>query len=815
MRARGVLLLAILAAAPLAVHAQTPPPTTSAAPPALGEAYEADLLEDLPASDNLFLVLETIQASLISDRFSGGGLYTGQAARVGGFLGSWNQTLFRLGEASVTDPTGGGVPLLFPDLMLWRRVQVATGMLPAALNATGLAITLEPRKPSATWTATARGALSHLGLAGGASSGTAPSIARLDGWDRAAAVASGPLIPGRLGAVVAGAWTRGSQVNRSERAAVDATVRSAFTHLLFSSPTGADEVGAIGWLQRTEYPFEHRVPFQQPTVSTADEAAHVQVVWTRRTPGGLPWRTFGSYTRRSRTVDGLGPASISNRIVFERLADGPVSEIAAAGPGVVGQWAVGVRVGPSAATGGRMRHALQGGIELGGSEARAGRFVAGAMGELVDGVPARVWTFADPEVESRRHDLTIGVHLSDRIELTRRLNIDAGLRFDSLSASADGAATSVRWRSWMPRAIIRWAATARSALFAGYARAAYRLPLDVLAIGDPGAPTADIFRWAAPAGVAPALTALGPLVARAGPGTGGDAEFSRIDRHLKRPTSDELVLGLDIEPRGGMRFRLAGVARKERDLIGLVNTGAPASAYSLFSMPDPGADVGLPDDDRLVPVYDRSPETFGADRYVLTNPGQEAATFKGLELSARASAGRLVLQAGATAGIAEGSAAHRGFGPIENDQSRVGELFATPNAATFARGRLFSDRAYTVKLAGVYRFPKDVRLGMVARYQDGQPFARVLVFPALNQGAEAVRAFANGESRFTFTGTLDARLQKGFTLGSQRVDAIADAYNLLNLSYEVEERTAAAPDVRIPTAVQPPRAFHIGLRVTF
>lgn len=814
MRARGVLLLAILAAAPLPVHAQTQPPAPGAAPPALGEAYEADLLDDLPTSDNIFLVLETIQASLISDRFSGGGLYTGQAARVGGFLGSWNQTLYRLGEASVTDPTGGGVPLLFPDLMLWQRVQVATGMLPAAVNATGLAITLEPRKPSATWTATARGALSHLGLPGGAPPGGAPPIARLDGWGRTAAFASGPLIAGRLGAVLAGSWTRGSQVHRSERAAVDATERSAFAHLLFS-PTGADEVGAIGWLQRTEYPFEHRVPFQQPTVSTADEAAHVQVVWTRRAPDGLSWRTFGSYTRRNRTLEGSSPESASNRIVFERLTDGPVSAIAAGGPGVVGQWAVGVRVAPSAETGGRTRHALQGGIELGGSQARAGRFFAGAMGELVDGVPARVWMFTDPEVESRRHDLTIGAHLSDRIELTRRISIDAGLRFDSLSASADGAATSIRWRSWMPRAAIRWAATAQSALFAGYARAAYRLPLDLLAFGDPGAPTADIFRWAAPAGAAPALTALGPLVARAGPGTGGDAAFSRTDRRLRRPTSDELVIGLDIDPRGGMRFRLAGVARKERDLLGLVNTGAPASAYTLFSVPDPGADVGLPDDDRLVPVYDRSPETFGADRYVLTNPGQEAATFKGLELSARASAGQLVLLAGATAGIAEGSAAHRGFGPIENDQAGVGELFATPNAATFARGRLFSDRAYTVKLAGVYRFPKDIRLGVVARYQDGQPFARVLVFPALNQGAEAVRAFANGESRFTFTGTLDARLQKGFRLGPRHVDAIADAYNLLNLSYEVEERTAAAPDVRIPTAVQPPRAFHIGLRVTF
>ena len=812
MRFPGVLFLASLAAAPPPLHAQTPPPAASGEP-ALGETYEADLLQDLPTSDNLFLILETIQASLISDRFSGGGLYTGQPARVGGFLASWSQTMFRVGEASVTDPAGGGVPLLFPDLMLWERVQVATGLLPAAINATGLAVTLEPRRPSATWTATARGALSHFGLPGVAAIQAAPSIARLDGWDHAAAVASGPLVAGRLGAVVAGSWTRGSQVHRNERAAVDAGGRSAFTHLLFT-PTDTDEVGVLGWLQRTEYPFEHRVPFQQLTASTADEAAHLQAIWARRAPGGFSWRTFGSYTRRSRAIDGIGPAS-ANRIVFERLADGPVSEIAAAGPGVVDQWAIGGRAGRSPATAWRMRHALQGGIEIGGAEARARRFFAGAMGELVDGVPARVWTFADPAAESRRQDLTIGVHLSDHIELPRRISIDAGLRFDSLSASADGAATSVRWRSWMPRTTIRWAATARSALFAGYARAGYRLPLDLLAIGDPGAPTADIFRWEAPAGAAPALTAIGPLVARAGPGTGGDTEFSRIDRHLKRPTSDELVLGIDIEPRSGMRFRLAGVARKERNLLGLVNTGAPASAYSLFSVPDPGADVGLPDDDRLVPVYDRSPESFGVDRYVLTNPGQEPATFKGLELSARVSAGRLLLLAGATAGIAEGSAAHRGFGPIENDQSRVGELFATPNAATFARGRLFGDRAYTVKLAGVYRFPRDVRLGMVARYQDGQPFARVLVFPALNQGAEVIRAFANGESRFTFTGTLDARLQKGFVVGPWRVDAIADAYNLLNLSYEVEERTASAPDVRVPTAVQPPPAFHVGLRLAF
>jgi hypothetical protein len=175
----------------------------------------------------------------------------------------------------------------------------------------------------------------------------------------------------------------------------------------------------------------------------------------------------------------------------------------------------------------------------------------------------------------------------------------------------------------------------------------------------------------------------------------------------------------------------------------------------------------------------------------------------------------VLLFGGATAGIAMASAAHRGFGPLENDHARLGELFTNPNAATLARGRLFSDRAYTVKLASVYRIRDDLRLGVVARYQDGQPFARLLVAPGLNQGAEAIRAFANGDSRFTYTPTLDVRVTKRFEVGGRRLDAIVDAYNVLNLDKEVEEVTVAAPGVRTTSAVQPPRAIHLGLRATF
>ena len=166
----------------------------------------------------------------------------------------------------------------------------------------------------------------------------------------------------------------------------------------------------------------------------------------------------------------------------------------------------------------------------------------------------------------------------------------------------------------------------------------------------------------------------------------------------------------------------------------------------------------------------------GADRYVLTNQtgDDDTATYKALEISLRFETDRFLLFGGGAAGIAEGPAGSRGFGPIENDQATIGELGANPNAATFARGRFFTDRAFTGKLAMVIKLPSEMRLGLIARYQDGQPFARMLIL-TLNQGAEAVRAFANGDSRFTFVGTLDARFQKGFVFGDRTLTLLQSA----------------------------------------
>ena len=232
-------------------------------------------------------------------------------------------------------------------------------------------------------------------------------------------------------------------------------------------------------------------------------------------------------------------------------------------------------------------------------------------------------------------------------------------------------------------------------------------------------------------------------------------------------------------------------------------------------MPDPSWVPGNVFGRPQVTVYNRPPASYGRDRYLLTNQVGDPARSWGVEASVRASTDRFTILFGGTLTEAYGPAAAVGFLPTENDQDVLGNLFVDPNAATEARGQLFPDRSHTIKLAGIYQFPWQIRFGAIARYQDGQPFARLVVVPNLIQGPTAVRSYANGGSAFTYTGTLDIRVQKVFTTGPSQVAAVLDVYNLPNLGNEVTEHVVSGAMFRTPTALQPPRTAVVGVRVTF
>jgi hypothetical protein len=376
-------------------------------------------------------------------------------------------------------------------------------------------------------------------------------------------------------------------------------------------------------------------------------------------------------------------------------------------------------------------------------------------------------------------------------------------------AAADGAVQGVNWSTWLPRASFRWLVDARHGvgLFGGFARSAHQLPLADLAWGDPASPRADVFRWTG--GSTDPTVGASPRLFSAGPGGIG-----RIDPDLRRPYSDDLIAGVEVQPLAGVRLQLAGVGKWERRLLGVVNQSSRPPVYSIVPVADSGLDLQstktqvLPVANLVLPT---TPYRF--DDVLVNMP--DLTRRLGVKLTTEVTAGHFFMLLSGTAYQSEGVAASQGFHGTENDQGLLGDVMLDPNAALYSRGRLFGDRAFTGKLTTVYRFPYGMTLGAIARYQDGQPFARLLVVQGLNQGPELVRAFPNGGSRFTFTGTLDVRAQKEFAVGGRRLAIVVDAYNLTNLSEEVEEQVVTGPAFRTPTAIQPPRTVRVGARLTF
>jgi hypothetical protein len=781
---------------------QRRPDTASGTAPVIGSTLPADVVRDLPLTDNVYAALETIEPEVIADRFNNGGLNVAQDSRVGGLLGSPSQTLFRVGDINVSDPSGSGASLLFPSLLFWDRIDVTTGLMPIDMNTPGLAVTLQPLRPGSSWSTAIAGVGSGGSLVANAPGGQPPPIVRLRDYANGSVLVSGPLSP-TVGLTSAGTLTRGTHDTREALPGTRDTLASAFAHLVFA-PSNEREIRVLAWVQHRASPFGDWQSFNQPTDTTDTTAFHGQATVEHR--GSSPWRIFGGFTQRTSDND-LGTSAAGGdvtRATVDRITVGPVPDLAARAADTTARRAsIGGRLNPSS---GGDTHRFELGVDTELASLDSSSQFTGNIDEVIDGSVARVWTYSAPAATDHRATAAVSAFARDEIALSRALTLDAGIRLDAVHGAADHAATSITWISALPHASLRVALGANRDLRFGYTRSANTLTLNWLAFGDPGAPTGTLANPSAP----------NVVVARVGPGTGGNGSFSSIDPDLKRPTTDEFVIGYERRRGTATRYTLTGIVRRETNMLAVVNTGVPVTGYSTITIQDPGSDWASTADDRPLTVYNRLPVTFGQDAYLLTNPVQQAATGFALRMTWEHRSDRWFMLFGATASAATGQGGNRGYGPLENDQDQPGELFTDPNAATYARGRLFTDRAFTIKWSGSYRLPAGFTVGAIARYHDGQPFSRIVVVPGLSQGTEAVQAYPNGDSRFTFTGTLDLRVQKRFTVGAAHLDAIFDAYDLFTRSNEVEESVISDPILfRTPTAIEPPPSIHLGVRVTF
>ena len=720
---------------------------------------DAELLRELPNGFSLFAFLETTQPDIVSDRFNGGGLNVAEPARLGSFLNSWSQTRYRLGEVDISSAVDG-TPLVYPHLILSQSLRTASVMTSGDHAAPGLAVTLDPLMAAGAWSSHVEVFATPRALVAAAPEGPPPT-AQLARWRQLSGAASGP-ISDRLAIGVAGVWSANEVRDRGT-----ANVRRGQLAMLSGAAAFAID-------QKTQFQLSAIV---QST--TNGDVVHAQTAWLRTRSNRSELRAFGGFTRAAR-----GAA------------------------GVEQQWSGGARLS-------RMRYGARHELSAGATFEHAAIRTSAADGvrvEHVDDVAARVWVYALPAQDSRRRAQSVSVFAEDRITMSERVTMDVAARYDLSRGSASGASQGIFWNNVLPRATLSWqlGTPLELTFVTGVRRAANRLLLELLTIGDPGSPVADVYRYDATQ-----MDGRGPLVAKSGPGIRGDASFSVIAPDLRRSHTDEFLIGAESRFAPSWRVSLTGIARRQSRLVQLVNTGVPQPSYRLFTVRDDNADLVKPDDDQDLPVYDRTPATFAQDRYLLTNPENEGAKMGAFIIAAEKVSPRVFWSIGATAAASVGAGGNRGFGPAENDPDVLGDRLINPNAATYARGRLFSDRAYTIKSALVLRFPRQMRLGVIARYQDGQPFTRLVAVPGLNQGTEVIQAFPRGRSRFAFTGTLDIRVQKGVRLGATRLDAILDVYNLPDMQKETEEYVFTGPRFRQTTAIQPPRSGHLGVRVSF
>ena len=143
----------------------------------------------------------------------------------------------------------------------------------------------------------------------------------------------------------------------------------------------------------------------------------------------------------------------------------------------------------------------------------------------------------------------------------------------------------------------------------------------------------------------------------------------------------------------------------------------------------------------------------------------------------------------------------------------MGESFDRTNADTCGYGRLFFDRAYSLRMYLTANDVSGFTFGAVGRYDDGQPFARLVIQNDLPQGPDFVQAIPRGRARLHYTLSVDARLAKRFKAGDADVEVSASVFNALGSQFEAEEQIVWQADYRRITMVQPPRAFVIGVRI--
>ncbi len=774
----------------------------------------------LPTAGNLWSLLENQIPGAITDRVDVGGLRGDEPARFGGFGSSWTQNTVLLDGLDITDRVTGERPALFPDLDAFQAVDVSTTVHPASLGSPGVVVALVPRQGGDAF----HGGFSLFGQGDRTQSDNltedmrekgVTSTERFGTFGSGSVHAGGPLLDGNMHYFFSGSGTFFTKTPQNTADSASSDLSSGLLNL--TADLGGHSLGLL-WAGDALHDPRAGLSAFVPVSATLDERER-----------------FGVLKLRDRFTPADGLTLTSQAGFVASSLDRDLQQGVTQQPGL--EMFEGQRTGaaPMATSASRRLFTLDETLEgrTGPVKWQAGfsweelfstsswRTLDGVEAEFLNGqaVEAILWNAPG---RSRDRERNLSVFFQGRSPLGRIATVDAGLNLRiSRAWLPDVAAPAISWTTLSPRVQISVPLGRKLIVRTGWARYYHQLLASLLDYEDPAAPGGRVVAWSDPNGDG-----------RFEPGEAGQllrvfgGGHSSVDPGLKAPFTDEFMIAGRL-PGRLVDVEVTATQRYEQRLVGLTDPGVPFSSYTPVTIHDNGAD-GIPGtaDDQNIVVWNQSPATLGKDAYVLTNPSGFRTFYQGIEIVLRLprTVRNLDVVLSMSASRHVGMASQEGDAH-EYDEGVIGSLYTNPNTLINADGRLYFDRSFVAKAAASYRLPWGFSLGAVAKYWDGQPYAREIIVTGLNQGPFYILASPRGNGWRTPVGgvrteavtTLDLSLKKEVRIASASLLLRVDVFNALNANDNTIENDLSGPDFdqRRPLENVAPRVVRFGMSLEF
>ncbi len=272
---------------------------------------------------------------------------------------------------------------------------------------------------------------------------------------------------------------------------------------------------------------------------------------------------------------------------------------------------------------------------------------------------------------------------------------------------------------------------------------------------------------------------------------GGEwVEFDRVvheslysmDPDIKHPYMSQFTVGLERELFKDTSFGITYINRRWNNIVGRVDLNADYLPI----------EVTVPDLNKTYTIYERTEDSVGDYKYMLTNIGKDKSRwitldpyrkYWGLEfLFNKRFSNRWQLLASYVYSVAEGTM-DNGFADDIGYGAQAGGLQTDdPNFWINAEGHSTSDPTHMIKLQGSYLIPWiDVNLNAYLRGITGDSWTTRYRTRVLNQGRITFFAEPRGSNHYDMEKILDVRLEKIITFaGKYRLGLIFDVFNVFN-----------------------------------